>query len=208
MQIKRIDMLSKEKIFFMKGRNFTMKLSVKRILVIMIIIACITATITYFVKSREKNRDYEEYQPQEEISEEQERQTIISLYFINKTTRKIEPEARLIDVKELVANPYKIIMNMLIDGPRNDNHEKAIPEGTTLIDANIEGDILKLNFSSEFIENHMGGKEEEQKTIECIVNTMTELTEVNSVKIIINGEENKQFKDGEVNFSQNFIRND
>ena len=77
-----------------------------------------------------------------------------------------------------------------------------------LINANIEGDVLKLNFSSEFIDNHKGGKEEEEKTIESIVNTVTELTEVNSVKILVNGEENQGFKDGEIDFSHNFIRND
>lgn len=185
-----------------------MKLNVKKIMLIIIIILIIILAITYFIKNRQKNNEYEEYEPQEEISEEQERQTMISLYFINKTTRKVEPEARLIDVKKLVADPYTIIINMLIEGPKNDNHEKAIPEGTMLIGAYMEGDVLKLNFSAEFINNHKGGKEEEEKTIESIVNTVTELTEVNSVRILINGEENQKFKDGEINFSQNFIRND
>ena len=83
-----------------------------------------------------------------------------------------------------------------------------IPEGTMLIGTSLEGDTLKVNFSSEFVENHIGGKEEEQKTIECLVNSLTELTEVNSIKILINGEENAKFKDGEINFSQNFIRNE
>jgi len=40
------------------------------------------------------------------------------------------------------------------------------------------------------------------------VNSLTELTEVNSIKILINGEENAKFKDGEIDFSQNFIRNE
>ena len=53
-----------------------------------------------------------------------------------------------------------------------------------------------------------GWKEEKEKTIESKVNTVTELTEVNSVKILINGEENQKFKDGEIDFSQNFIRNE
>ena len=30
----------------------------------------------------------------------------------------------------------------------------------------------------------------------------------NSIKILINGEENAKFKDGEIDFSQNFIRNE
>lgn len=185
-----------------------MKVNVKKLILAIMIIILIIVGVVYFIKSKQKDNTYEEYEPQEEISEEQERQTMISLYFINKTTRKVEPEARLIDVKELIGDPYAVIVNMLIDGPKNDSHERTIPEGTMLIGANIDGDVLKLNFSSEFINNHKGGKEEEEKTIESIVNTVTELTEVNSIKILINGEENQKFKDGEVNFSQNFIRND
>ena len=46
----------------------------------------------------------------------------------------------------------------------------------------------------------------EEKTIESIVNTLTELTEVNSIKILIEGEENKKFNDGEVSFEKIFIR--
>lgn len=185
-----------------------MKNNLKKILLLIIVIACILAIIFYFVKIRQKKENYEEYEPQEEISEEQERQTLVSLYFINKTTRQVEPEARLIDVKELVSNPYETLVNMLIEGPKNDNHEKAIPEGTKLLGSFMEQDVLKLDFSTEFIDNHKGGKDEEEKTIECIVNTLTELTEVNSIKILINGEENKKFKDGEIDFSINFIRND
>ena len=68
--------------------------------------------------------------------------------------------------------------------------------------------ILPVNFSEEFINNHKGGKDEEEKTMETIVNTLTELTEVNEIKILINGEENRAFNDGEINFNENFIRND
>ena len=184
-----------------------MKTNFKKIVIVLVIIAIIAGVITYFI-NKNKKTEYVEYEPQEEISDEQERKTMISLYFVNKTTRNVEPEARMLDVKTLIKAPYTVIINMLIDGPKNENHDKVIPEGTTLIGTSLEGDTLKINFSSEFVENHIGGKEEEQKTIECLVNSLTELTEVNSIKILINGEENAKFKDGEIDFSQNFIRNE
>lgn len=184
-----------------------MKTNLKKIVIVLVIIAIIAGVITYFI-NKNKKPEYVEYEPQEEISDEQERKTMISLYFVNKTTRKVEPEARMLDVKTLIKDPYTVIINMLIDGPKNENHDNVIPEWTTLIGTSLEGDTLKINFSSEFVENHIGGKEEEQKTIECLVNSLTELTEVNSIKILINGEENAKFKDGEVDFSQNFIRNE
>ena len=180
-----------------------MKTNLKKIVIVLVIIAIIAGVITYFI-NKNKKPEYVEY----EISDEQERKTMISLYFVNKTTRNVEPEARMLDVKTLIKDPYTVIINMLIDGPKNENHDNVIPEGTMLIGTSLEGDTLKVNFSSEFVENHIGGKEEEQKTIECLVNSLTELTEVNSIKILINGEENAKFKDGEINFSQNFIRNE
>jgi germination protein M len=179
----------------------------KKIILLIIIIAIII-TIVILIKNKQKQNKYKEYEPQEEISQEQERKTMVSLYFINKNTRKVEPEGRLIDVKELVKEPYKQLINLLLEGPRNENHEKLIPEGTKLLNASIDKDVLTLDFSEEFINNHNGGKEEEEKTIESIVNTLTELTEVNSIKILINGQENQSFKDGEIDFTQNFIRNE
>lgn len=185
-----------------------MKNNFKKILLIIIIIICIVLAVVYIIRSKNENEKELEYEPQEEISEEQERQTMVSLYFINKTTRKVEPEARLIDVKELVSDPYTVLINLLIEGPKNENHEKAIPEGTKLLEVKMEGEVLCLNFTEEFINNHIGGKPEEENTITSIVNTLTELTEINSIKILINGEKNQKFKDGEVDFTQNFIRND
>lgn len=178
----------------------------KIIILIIIVLVCIGIGVFYFINHKQKSDENLEYEPQEEISEEQERQTMVSLYFINKTTGVLEPEARLIDVKELINDPYSTLINLLIDGPKNDNHDKTIPEGTTLLSSSLEGDVLKLDFSSEFINNHIGGKEEEQNTINSIVNTLTELSEVNSIKILINGEENKSFNDGEIEFTQNFTR--
>lgn len=182
--------------------------NVKKVIFILIGILIIGIILFFILKNKNQEPKMEEYEPQEEISTQQERQTMISLYFINKTTRAVEPEARLIDVKDLISNPYGILVNLLIAGPKNENLETTIPKETTLLDAKMEGDTLVLNLSEEFINNHIGGKEEESKTIECIVNTLTELTEINSVKILINSEENKSFKDGEINFNEKFIRND
>ena len=38
------------------------------------------------------------------------------------------------------------------------------------------------------------------------MNTLTELNEVSGVKILINGQENKEFKDRKINFKDTFTR--
>ena len=118
------------------------------------------------------------------------------------------PEGRIIDSKELLGNPYKKLVELLIEQPKNDKLESAIPNETKVNKAELKNDIVYLDLSKEFIEKHINGEKEETVTIYSIVNTLTELTEVNSIKILINGEENAKFKDGEINFSQNFIRNE
>ena len=185
-----------------------MKINFKKIIIILLCILTVILTVFFIRKTKNEKSNYEEIEPEQEILEKQERQTIVSLYFINKNTRSLEPEARLIDVKDLVENPYGELINLLLGESKNDNLESAIPSGTILLGAEMSGNTLVINFSEEFINNHRGGKEEEEKTIEILVNTLTELTEVNEIKILINGEENREFKDKGVNFQNVFLRND
>lgn len=181
-------------------------MSKKIILSIIIVLILVGVGIWYFFFYN-KNTQSEENQiiPEEEISEDQMRQTIVSLYFYNNDTKSLASEGRLIDVKELLENPYKRLMELLIEGPQNTNLSKTIPDGTKVNKAEIKGDILYLDLSKEFIENHAGGEEAESATIYSIVNTMTNLTEVNAVKILIDGEENKSFKDNKIKFDDPFV---
>ncbi len=181
-------------------------MSKKIILSIIIILILVGVGIWYFFFYNQ-NTQSEENQiiPEEEISEDQMRQTIVSLYFYNNDTKSLASEGRLIDVKELLENPYKRLMELLIEGPQNTNLSKTIPDGTKVNKAEIKGDILYLDLSKEFIENHAGGEEAESATIYSIVNTMTNLTEVNAVKMLIDGEENKSFKDNKIKFDDPFV---
>ena len=83
--------------------------------------------------------------------------------------------------------------------------EEVIPDGTKINSIELKGDTLYIDFSKEFIDNHTGGEEQESATIYSIVNTMTNLTEVNSVKILIDGEENKAFNDNLIKFDDPFV---
>ena len=93
------------------------------------------------------------------------------------------PEARLVDVKELINFPYEKIINMLIEGPKNENLQKTIPEGTKINKIEKQGEILILDFSEEFISNNNGGEEEQKIIIRSIVKTVTELTEINGINL-------------------------
>lgn len=178
----------------------------KIIIALIIFVILIGIGVWYFFFYNTNNEsEINEIIPEEEISEEQMRQTIVSLYFYNENTNSLVPEGRLIDVKELVEKPYNKLVELLIQGPNNSELSKTIPEGTRINKIELKGDTLYIDFSKEFIENHEGGENKEKATIYSLVNTMTNLTEVNSVKILIEGEENKAFKDNKIKFDDPFV---
>ena len=159
----------------------------KRIITVMIIILLIIGVIFgIFYLSSNKEEEITEYTPQEEISEEQMRQTMVTLYFKNEND--VVPEARLIDVKKLMENPYEEILNMLLEGPKNSNLQKIIPEGTKIEKIEKQGENLIINFSEEF--NKIKEMTEEQKKMinNSIEKTITQLTEINAVDIRVNDE--------------------
>lgn len=178
------------------------------VVIFLLILVLALGGLIYYInnKNTKNNEIVDEYTPQEEISDEQLRKTIISLYYINKESKEIMPEARSIDVNVLIQNPYRYLIEQLMNSPKNENLEKAIPDDVKLNNVELKGDVLYVDFSKEFTNNVPEGKENEEKIIQTIVKTVTELNEVNSVRIIVDGEENQSFADNEVNFKDNFVR--
>lgn len=186
----------------MKNKKLIMYVSIILIVIILI-------SVGYFIYNNIKNKNDEaifEYTPEQEITEEQLRQTVVTLYFLETNNYELMPEARQIDSKKLINNPYEVLINLLIEGPKNDKLEKLIPENTKLNSAQINENTLYIDFSEEFINNQNLGQQQEELILKSIVNTVTELTEINKVKFLINGEENKGFPDNGVNFDKIFIR--
>lgn len=159
---------------------------------------------SYFNREEEVINESQEIVPGEEISDEQLRNTIVSLYFINKDSGEIEVESNLIDAKKLLKNPYLEIINLWLLGPKNDKLKTNCSKNVKINSAVLEGECVVINFSKEFVEEYGGEENEEIKVIYCLVNTLTELTEVNSVKILIDGEENQYL--GNFNLSEKYYR--
>ncbi len=182
----------------------------KKIVLIVIVIAILLCVIYIIGVNLPQNVEekIEEYTPQQEITQEQLRQTTVSLYFKNKENNTLVPESRSIDVKELSKEPYIKLINLLLEGPNDENLTKTLAEGTKVKNVEVKNNIAIINFSKEFIENHKGGAEEESATIYSIVNTLTQLNEINGIKILIDGEENKGFSDNMITFTEVFVKKD
>lgn len=167
----------------------------KIVAIISLIFIIVLAFFVYKNVSIEKsqNDEYQDYTPQEEISEEQNRQTKVTLYFANAETGELETEIKIIDANTLINNPEKELMNLLIKGPQSSNLKKLIPEGTVLHDVKIDKSCAIVNVSNEFL--NFENEENKLKIINSIVNTLTNLKEINSIKFLINGEENEKLQD-------------
>lgn len=148
----------------------------------------------FYDKSQKETEQYAEYTPQEEISEEQYRETIVNLYFLNKESKEIMAEAIAIDARTLSTNPYKKLIELMLKGPKNEKLERIIPEGTTIYDAAIEAGCVIINLSKEVLNF---GEDERIKNniINSIYQTLTELTEVTSIRFLVEGEENPKLSE-------------
>lgn len=171
----------------------------KKIVLLFLILLIIIFVVGFFsikyVKDKKTQEMNEEYIPQEEISEEQLRETIVSLYFPDKETNLLKPEARLVNVKDIIKSPYNVLVELLISGPKNEKLKSIIPENTKLLSSSLEGECLILDFSSELLNYNKQDNKEKENLVNSIVNTVTELNEVNKVKFLINGEINEELKE-------------
>ena len=175
------------------------------ILIILILVLLVVCASIFIIKNHKKD-EQQEYVPQQEISDEQFRQTIVTLYFKDKEGGRIATEARKVDVVELVKDPYKYLLEQLINGPKNSKLEKLIPEGVKLNGTEMNNECLIVNLSKEFIDNAPTNEDEQKLLLKSIINTLTELTEVNYVKLIIDGNEIKGFNNSNVTFEDKMQR--
>lgn len=168
----------------------------KKTIISIIIFIIIILGIYFIYKNIEIKKvedEYQDYTPEEEISDSQTRQTKIILYFENIEIGELETEIKLIDANLLIKNPYKELIDLLIKGPQSSNLKKLIPDGTRLNDVNIEKNCAIINFSEEFL--NYENEEKKLKIINSIVNTLTNLKEINSVSFLINGEKNEKLNE-------------
>ena len=116
-------------------------------------------------------------------------------YEMDKETGLLKPEARLVNVKDLIKSPYSVLIELLVSGPKNDKLKVVIPENTKLLNASLDKECLTLDFSSEILNYSKDDSMLKNNLIYSIVNTVTELNEVNKVKFLVNGQTSSDFEE-------------
>lgn len=133
----------------------------------------------------------------------------IRLYFANEDNSKLLLEIKYIpvsDIKQSTNHLASIIVNGLISGPsKNTGFKSVMPEGTKLRSLVVKDGLATVDFSKEFKSKHPGGKDAEKMTIFSIVNSLTELKDIQKVKFTIAGKAQKEFM-GNYQFDVPFVR--
>ena len=181
----------------------------KIIVVIAVVVILLIVAICMNIDIKKVNENYGgiEFIPEEEISDEQFRETMIKIFYVGKNN-EIKEEIKKIDSKELVKDPYNLTMELLLKKPESENLKTCIPEGVKINNINKSGECLTIDLSKEFIENMDDNVEIQGLSVGQIVNTMTQYTEINKVKILIDGNDDITFKNGNINFKQVFTNED
>lgn len=97
-------------------------------------------------------------------------------------------------------------INELLKGPVEDYNFAVIPPGTKLIDVKIVENIVKVNFTQEFLSNSLDTRILDEYIIYSIVNTLTEIPDIRAVTFFIEGKEIKEY--GNVDLRLPAIRNE
>jgi hypothetical protein len=135
----------------------------------------------------------------------------ITVYFPDQEFKTLLPENRYMKIFEAKKSPANIataIVDELLKGPaENSKGKRCIPEGTKILEpVKISGTTAIVNLSKEFVEKNTGDKRSIEMSIYSIVNSITEIKELDMVKILIDGKEQKDIK-GVVSMNLAFKRN-
>lgn len=135
----------------------------------------------------------------------------VRLYFANEDNTRLKLELRYIsmaDTKVSTAHLASVIVKEIINGPgKNSRLKPTIPAGTELRSpVSINAGIATVDFTKEFVDKHPGSKTAEQMTLFSIVNSLTELKDIQKVKFLIEGKTRSEFK-GNFKFDAPFPRN-
>jgi spore germination protein GerM len=98
------------------------------------------------------------------------------------------------------------ILGLLAEGPSSNELESVIPQDTKILETTINKGCLTINFSKEFVENAPEDEKKIENMIYCIVNTLTELNEVESVKFLIEGESVEGFEGNNIKLTEEYFR--
>ncbi len=128
----------------------------------------------------------------------------VRLYFSDNQAQKLIAEARKVTLSPKESVEMRILKE-LIKGPEKDFLVKTIPEETKILSVETKEGVCFVNLSQEFITKHSGGSSSEMITVYSIVNSLTQLDNVDKVQFLIEGQKTEVYI--HMVFNEPFTRN-
>lgn len=125
------------------------------------------------------------------------------LYFPIKDGNTLGKEVHTVRVTD--QQPVaQYLINELIKGPQSETLSPSLSADTAIHSVEISNGICFVNFKENFIEKNSGTAEKEKLTVFSIVNSLTELENIERVQFLIDGKRVDDF--GNINISGFFGR--
>lgn len=110
----------------------------------------------------------------------------VNLYFANEALDGLQADSEIIFLTPDTTLEHAVISRLLM-APSSDKLRIAIPAGTKLNNVYVSEGVCFVDLSSEFVTNVIHDEIHEGIALYSIVNTITELPMIDSVKFLIDG---------------------
>lgn len=130
--------------------------------------------------------------PSEPVSPVPSTDTVtVTLYFGDEQGMEVLPERREVEVpSDATQRPplYTIVVRELLKGPTDSLLRRTFPAEAQLLSIQVTDGLALVNFSRELQTKHWGGSTGEAMTLLSLVNSLTELPEIEKVTILVEGQ--------------------
>ncbi len=116
----------------------------------------------------------------------------ITLYFSNSEGNALIQKVQEIHYSSNISLE-KLVIEQLLKGPQDDEGRSAVPDGTKLVNVSVLDGVCFVNLDEGFLNQNY--EITEPVVIYSIVNSLTELTNVNKVQISVNGDSNLVYRE-------------
>lgn len=128
----------------------------------------------------------------------------VILYFSTKDFTSLVREVHTVKMSD--KQPVEqYIVNELIAGPVNKELQPTLAQDTPLISVETRDGVCYVNFKQGFVDKNTGSAQKERAAIYSIVNSLTELDNVQQVQFLIEGKKVDKF--GNMSISELFTKN-
>lgn len=128
-----------------------------------------------------------------------------TLYFPDGNAEFLVPVE--VEISKGTESIEKAILEVLIKGSGKEDLGLALPAETKVLSVVKKNDTVYVDFSREIETEHWGGSAGETFTIYSIVNTLTELKDINKVQLLIEGSKDESIA-GHYALNEPFERNE